>query len=174
MRPAAGAGAMGRWAAAAALAVTMLASVPTGAADTPGPFTAFAGRWVGEGRLGIRASDNSEITTEQVKCRVTYQPGDNGNALHQSIRCAAQGGNIEVQTDVRHSAGTLSGTWKEMTRDWAGSVTGTAVPKALRVRISSENLSANMNIQLRDTTQVIEIQFINSSLIGLTLLLRPG
>lgn len=165
---------MRRHAAAAALAAVMLTSHSALAADAPGPFAAFAGRWVGEGRLGIRAADNSEISTEQVKCRVTYQPSDNGNALHQSIRCAAQGGNIDVQTDVRHEAGSLSGTWKEMTRDWAGAVTGKASEKALRVHITSENLSANMNIQLREKKQVIEIQFINSALIGLTLLLSPG
>lgn len=160
--------------AGAALAAVMLASAPSVSADAPGPFETFAGRWVGEGRLGFRASDNSQINTEQVKCRVTYQPSNNGHALHQSIRCAAQGGNIDVQTDVKHANGTLTGTWKELTRDWSGAVTGTAKDKALRVRISSENLSANMNIQLREAKQVIEIQFINSALIGLTLLLTRG
>lgn len=157
-----------------ALVAAMLASAPVVSADAPGPFEAFAGRWVGEGRLGFRATDNSQINTEQVKCRVTYQPSDSGHSLHQSIRCAAQGGNIDVQTDVKHANGTLTGTWKELTRDWAGAVTGSAKDKALRVRISSENLSANMNIQLRDAKQVIEIQFINSALIGLTLLLTRG
>ncbi len=92
------------------VAAVMLVLTPARAADAPGPFETFAGRWVGEGRLGFRASDNSQINTEQVKCRVTYQPSDNGHALHQSIRCAAQGGNIDVQTDVKHTNGTLSGT----------------------------------------------------------------
>lgn len=174
MRRTLGAMAGPRAAAAAAVAAVMLTGAPARPADAPGPFEAFAGRWVGEGRLGFRASDNSQINTEQVKCRVTYQPSDNGNGLHQSIRCAAQGGNIEVQTDVRHAAGALSGTWKELTRDWSGAVTGTATDKALRVRISSDNLSANMNIQLREKKQIIEIQFINSALIGLTLLLERG
>lgn len=158
----------------AALTAVMLTTAPVVSADAPGPFQAFAGRWVGEGRLGFRASDNSQINTEQVKCRVTYQPRDNGHTLHQSIRCAAQGGNIDVQTDVKHAGGTLTGTWKELTRDWSGAVSGTATNKALRVRISSETLSANMSIQLRDANQVVEIQFINSALIGLTLLLTRG
>lgn len=169
-------GAMAKWgrSAGAILCAVMLACTPVASADAPGPFEAFAGRWVGEGRLGFRATDNSQINTEQVKCRVTYQPSDNGHALHQSIRCAAQGGNIEVQTDVKHANGALTGTWKELTRDWAGAVSGTATDKALRVRISSDNLSANMSIHLREAKQVIEIQFINSALIGLTLLLTRG
>lgn len=158
----------------AGLLILAVCLTPAAAADAPGPFEKFGGRWVGEGRLGFRASDNSQFTTELVKCRVTYQPRDNGNAVHQSIRCAAQGGNIEVQTDVRNTGGTLTGTWKELTRDWAGDVNGTATENALRVRISSDNLSANMNVQLRGNKQIIEIQFINSSLIGLTLLLAPG
>lgn len=174
MRRVGGAAASSLVATATGLVAVMLIATEVLSADAPGPFEQFAGRWVGEGRLGIRAPDNSQINTELVKCRVTYQPSDHGHTLHQAIRCAAQGGNIEVQTDVKHANGTVSGTWKEMTRDWAGEVTGTAAGKALRVRITSENLSAHMNIQLREAKQVIEIQFINSSLIGLTLLLSPG
>lgn len=138
-------------------------------AGAPGPFEAFAGRWVGEGRLGFRQG-----ATEEVKCRVNYIASDEGQSLHQSIRCAAQGGSIDVKTQIKHADGTVSGTWKELTRDWSGTVSGKVSDKSLKVRVSGDQFNANMSVQLRREKQVIEIQFLDSSLIGLTLLLSKG
>lgn len=155
------------------LAALFLTGVLSGAAvavgEAPGPFERFAGRWVGEGRLGIR-----DGATEQVKCRVTYTPSRQGQAMHQSIRCASPSGSIDVQTDVKHSDGKLEGTWKELTRDWAGTVSGKVNDKGMRVRVLGDAFKANMNIDLRGEKQVIEIQFIDSALIGLTLSLTQG
>jgi hypothetical protein len=133
------------------------------------PFDPLVGRWVGEGRLGVRGS-----ATEQVKCRVTYARLASGDQLRQSIRCASAGGNVEVQSVVSHSGGLLTGSWKELVRDWSGGLSGAVTPKGFRVAVRGESLSANMDIALVDSRQVIEIQFIDSSLIGLTLVLEKG
>jgi hypothetical protein len=154
----------------AALFLACVLSGPAGAVgDTPGPFERFAGRWVGDGRLGIR-----DGATEQVKCRVTYTPADNGNSLHQSIRCASSGGSVDVQTDVKHDAGTIAGTWKELTRDWSGSVSGRVTERGLRVRVAGEAFKAIMSIELKGDRQVIDIHFMDSALMGLTLSLKQG
>jgi hypothetical protein len=50
-------------------------------------------------------------------------------------------------------------------------VTGTVTPKGFRVAVRGDSLSANMDIVMAGAKQVIEIQFIESSLIGLTLIL---
>ena len=47
-------------------------------------------------------------------------------------------------------------------------------PRGFRVAVKGEALNANMDIVLIGAKQVIEIQFINSSLIGLTLILEKG
>lgn len=133
------------------------------------PFEALLGRWVGEGRLGVRGS-----ATEQIKCRVTYARLASGDQLRQSIRCASAGGSVEVQSVVSHSGGILTGSWKELVRDWSGNLSGAVTPKGFRVAVEGESLRANMHIILIDARQVIEIQFIDSSLIGMTLLLEKG
>lgn len=162
--------ARGAWLCAVILALfAAAASAGAVAEDAPGPFEKFAGRWVGEGRLGFR-----EAATEQVKCRVTYITSGAGNTLDQSIRCAAQGASIDVRTHVSHADGKLSGTWKEMGRDWSGTVNGSASDTSLKLRVAGEHFNANMAVQLRSEKQVIEIQFIDSTLIGLTLLLTKG
>jgi hypothetical protein len=146
-----------------------LCSAPAGAVDVS-PFESLVGRWVGEGRLGVRGN-----STEQVKCRVTYvRPESGGDRLKQAIRCASAGGNVEVQSLVLHAGGRLTGSWQELVRNWSGDLSGAVTPKGFRVSVRGENLNANMTIILHDARQVIEIQFINSSLIGLTLVLEKG
>lgn len=133
------------------------------------PFDKLVGRWVGEGRLGVR--DNA---TENVKCRVTYVRLGAADQLKQTIRCASAGGSIEVQSSVTHVAGTLTGSWTELVRNMSGELNGTVTPRGFRVNVKGESLNANMDIVILGAKQVIEIQFINSSLIGLTLILEKG
>ena len=152
------------------LALALVGQNPVlAAADDASPFDKLAGRWVGEGRLGVKDSPS-----EMVKCRVTYFVQEGGIQLKQSIRCASQSGSIEVASTVTHVGGTLSGTWKELTRDWSGDLTGTVNPNGFKVAVRGESLSANMDIIVKGERQIIEIQFMESSLIGLTLILTKG
>jgi hypothetical protein len=151
-----------------ALGLVPARSMPAAAVDVS-PFERLVGRWVGEGRLGIR--DNP---TETVKCRVTYVHQQADDQLTQTIRCASAGGSVEVRSLVTHTSGILAGSWKELTRDMSGEVRGTVTPRGFRVAVKGASLNANMDIVLLGAKQVIEIQFINSSLIGLTLILEKG
>jgi hypothetical protein len=154
----------------AAAALAALVCAGPASADDPSPFEPLLGRWVGEGRFGTRSG-----STEVVKCRVTYiSARPQGDELRQSIRCASAGGSVEVQSTVVHAAGALSGTWKELVRDLSGDLKGSVTPRGFRVAIRGEGLQANMDIILKDRKQIIEIQFIESTLIGLTLVLEKG
>ena len=152
-----------------ALVVLLLAAATSVSAHDGSVFEPYLGRWVGDGRLGMRGGE-----TEQVKCRVTYIRGATLASVKQSIRCASAAGSIEVQSEVTESEGILTGTWKEHLHDLSGDVTGTASERGLRLRIRSQNFSANMSIALREERQVIEIHFIEGTLIGLTLSLTRG
>ena len=127
------------------------------------------GRWLGEGRLGIR-----DGITEHVKCRATYVVSGQGEQVRQTIRCATDSSSVEVQSTVAHASGKLTGTWKELSRDWSGELTGNVTANGFKVAVKGAELNANMDIIVRDTRQIIEIQFIDSSLIGLTLILTKG
>lgn len=150
--------------------LTALLALPAPAhANDISPFEKLLGRWVGEGRLGVRNGD-----TERVKCRVTYLHPNADEPLQQTIRCAAASGSIEVRSWVTHEAGTLSGTWEELERKWKGDIAGAVTPRGFKVAVKGENLRANMDIIVLGAKQVIEIQFIESTLIGLTLILEKG
>lgn len=141
---------------------------PAAAVDIS-PFESLAGRWVGEGRLGVKGN-----STEQVKCRVTYVYVQDGDQLRQNIRCASAGGNVEVHSVVSHVGGKLTGTWQEVVRNMSGELAGTVTPRGFKVSVRGADLTANMDIILVNSKQVIEIQFINSTLLGLTLVLERG
>jgi len=154
----------------AAIAVLFIAPLTALAmAEPASPFERLAGRWVGDGRLGISGG-----SVESVKCRVTYALAEQGAQLKQSIRCASSGGSIEVQSVLNHAAGVLTGQWHELTREWQGELKGATTPAGLRVAVKGTEFNANMDVILRNNRQIIEIQFINSTLVGMTLVLEKG
>lgn len=162
-----------RWvraALAATMALLALAPDKTHAVGiAASPFDQLAGRWTGEGRLGIR--DNPP---ETVKCRATYIRGATENDMKQTIRCATAGGSVEVLSSIHNANGVLAGEWKETTRNIEGQLTGSVTPAGFRVEVRGGEIAANMDILVRDNRQIIEIQFINSTLQGLTLMMTKG
>ncbi|MCK9910250.1 hypothetical protein MXD81_13985, partial [Microbacteriaceae bacterium K1510] len=92
------------------------------------PFKELAGRWVGEGRIGM-----SEGKVESVKCRATYFVEGTGNQLKQNIRCASAGGKVEVKSDVVAKDGKLTGTWNELVYNLGGEMTGEVTQRGFRI-----------------------------------------
>ena len=152
------------------LAVTAAPTVDA-APQAIGPFENLDGWWGGEGRLRFK-----DGKTEQVKCRATYFVASEGNELKQTIRCASGGGKIELKSTVRHADSKLSGDWKEEMYNISGTLDGAVTPRGFRVEVkaNASALSANMDIIVKDTRQMVEIQFFSETLIGLTLLLTKG
>ncbi|MGQ0672002.1 MAG: hypothetical protein ACT4N2_03870 [Hyphomicrobium sp.] len=152
------------------MAVSSAAMVgQTATAQTKGPFDGLAGYWSGQGRLGFK-----DGKTEAVTCRTTYFVSENAAELKQNIRCASGGAKIEVKSIVRHTAGKLTGTWTETVYDKAGDITGEVTPRGFRVLVKGSEVDASMDIINREARQMIEIQFHDSILLGLTLMLTKG
>jgi hypothetical protein len=134
------------------------------------PFKELPGRWVGEGRIGMK-----EGKTEKVTCRATYFVNPAGNELKQNIRCASASGKIEVKSLVNASKdGKLSGTWNELMYNLGGEMTGEVTERGLRIIVRAGDLTANMDVIVMNDRQIVEIQFFNSALRGLTLILKKG
>lgn len=160
-------------AAVLALALIGTATPSVNAKPQPvGPFASIAGWWGGIGRLRFK-----DGKTEDVKCRATYFVESEGNELKQNIRCASAGGKIEVKSVVRHVDGKLEGEWNEQMYNISGVLEGAVTERGFRVTVKGtegSTLSANMDIIVKDTRQMVEIQFFSETLIGLTLMLNKG
>lgn len=150
---------------------TLLTSQPSAiaapsAAAWPPPN--IVGLWTGEGKLAFR-----EGKFESVKCRVTYF-ADGTAGLKQTVRCATAGAKIEVKSEITEIDGALTGKWEETVYNLSGNIAGKQTERGFRVEVRSDTLSANMDLMLKDQMQVIEIQFLNSTLLGLSIILTKG
>ena len=145
------------------------ATLPNAGAAEPSSLTALAGRWVGEGRLGIKNNP-----PESVKCRATYFVEGGDASLKQNIRCATAGGAIEVKSEIANKAGSLNGSWSETIRNMSGTLAGEVKPNGFHINVKGDGLNANMDIVVQSNKQIVEIQFFDSTLIGLTLVLTKG
>jgi hypothetical protein len=133
------------------------------------PFKELPGRWVGQGRIGLQGGQ-----TESVKCRATYFLSKTTDQLKQNIRCASASGKIEVKSLVTHSDGKLTGTWKEHIYELGGNLSGEVTERGFRIKVVGSGLAANMEVIVKDDRQIVEIQFFDSALIGLMLVLQKG
>jgi predicted secreted protein len=151
------------------LACCWLGPQVRGFAADASPFRDLPGRWVGEGRLGLK-----DGKVETVKCRATYFLSDSSDELRQNIRCASASGKIEVKSVVTHQAGRLSGKWNELIYNLGGELAGEVTPLGFRISVRGSGLTANMEVIVKDGRQIVEIQFFDSALLGLTLVLQQG
>jgi hypothetical protein len=140
-----------------------------GLADDASPFKDLPGRWVGDGRIGLEGGK-----VESVKCRATYFVSEDANELKQNIRCASAGGTIEVKSTVDHKAGQLSGSWNELIYNLGGDLRGAVTPRGFRITVRGASLTAYMDVIVMENKQIVEIQFFNSTLHDLTLVLQKG
>lgn len=151
------------------LSIALAWPIAPAKAEETSPFVALAGRWVGEGRFGIKNNP-----PESVKCRATYIAGETVDDLKQTIRCASSGGSIEVISALKHEGGKLSGEWKETMHNIEGKLDGEVTAAGFRIKVMSTDLAANMDVIVKANRQIVEIQFFNSNLIGLSLVLTKG
>ena len=153
---------------ALALAICLMTG-GLGLADPSAPFKELPGRWVGQGRLGLQ-----DGKVEIVKCRATYFTSDDGSELKQNVRCASKSGKIEVKSLITYSEGELSGTWNELVYNLGGELSGNVTRRGFRIAVRGSGLTANMEVAVAKSRQIIEIQFFDSTLIGLSLVLQKG
>lgn len=118
------------------------------AAETP--FTAMAGSWSGSGTITL-----ANGVKEQIRCRANYDVS--GSNLALTIRCASASYKFELQSNVAHSGGAISGTWAEMTHRVGGTISGSASGNRINARVEGV-LSAMLSMSTSAGKQSISIE----------------
>jgi len=151
----------------ALMALAQTAPAVSAPAALTGPLADLPGRWTGQGRLGFK-----DGKIETVTCRATYFAADDAAELKQTIRCASPSGKIELKSTLVEKDGELTGAWSEAMYNLEGQLTGKVTPRGLVVVVKGLDLDANMDVIVKDNRQIVEIQFHNTSLVGMTLILN--
>jgi hypothetical protein len=99
----------------------------------------------------------SSGTRERIRCRANYDVDKAGTNLNLTLRCASDSYNFELQSNVAHRGGAVSGTWAELTRHVGGNLEGSARGNRIQVRVSG-TLSAMLAVSTNANRQSISIE----------------
>ena len=119
----------------------------------PSPFNAMAGSWSGGGVLST--SDGNQ---EQLRCRASYDVTGTGTELRLNLRCASQGYNFDLASEVEYRGGAISGSWTEASRNAAGTLSGRANGDHIEAAARGDNFSANLSLTTRGGRQSVSIR----------------
>ena len=137
---------------AAAASLLGLAALPGTAQAFNSPFTAMSGSWIGTGTITTSSGNK-----ERIRCRAKYDVDSGGSNLDLLLRCASDSYNFELQSNVAHNNGAVSGNWSENTRHVGGNIEGSARGNAISVRVSGV-ISATLGVSTNGNQQSISIQ----------------
>ena len=130
--------------------VLLAASGAAQAAETP--FTAMAGAWSGTGTITLASG-----AKEQIRCRANNNVDGSGANLVLALRCASDSYKFDLQGNVNHNAGAVSGTWAEMTHRVGGTITGSASANRVSVRVEG-TIAAMLAVTTKGNQQQISIE----------------
>lgn len=144
--------------ASAAAAFALLAV--QGSAYAGRPFTPLAGNWIGSG------------TYERLHCRATYGVSPGGDNLTQTLRCASDSYQVDIESNVTEQAGQVSGTWTETTRGATGTLSGVARAGAIQGTIAGTGFTAVLSLVTRGRAQLVSIRLNSAEIAGVTVNFR--
>lgn len=115
----------------------------TGYAQKTNPFAKFGGNWNGHGEIYL-----SNGTKENIRCRGEFTTTDSLNVtnLKLDLKCANPGYKFELQSDLNHESGAVTGTWTEMSRGVNGKVNGKIKDDQIQAVAESQTFTATLEI----------------------------
>ncbi len=138
-----------------AAAALPLFLAPQARAQGSAPFAGFSGSWSGGGDIAM--TDGSR---ERIRCRASYSVSPSGQALHIDINCASDSYKVQVISNaVVSEGGHLSGTWREVTRQAEGSVSGQLTgPGQFQASLEGTVYGIELSVNTRGGLQAVAIE----------------
>jgi hypothetical protein len=110
---------------------------------------------------------------ERIRCRAKYNVGGSGSNLDLTLRCASDSFTFELQSNVAHSNGAISGTWAETTRHVGGNIEGSARGNRIQARVSGV-ISAMLAVNTNADRQSISIEAPGTEMSAVAISLSRG
>jgi len=152
----------------AALAL-LLFFPPAVLAQGPTPFANFHGNWTGNGTITL-----SSGATERIRCRAKYKVENSDRSLQQELRCASDSYKFEVNSNIDFNAGSVYGTWMEITRNVSGAVNGTATGNRIDAQVAGGPFSAAISLTTSGNAQAVTIRPTGTDVTAVSINLHRG
>ena len=147
-----------------------LSSTQGQAQRADGPFTGLSGYWSGGGVITM-----SNGSAERIRCRATYAVNRTGWAMNQSLRCASDSYRLDITSNVISEGGSISGAWREATRNVSGSISGRASRMEIQARVEGPAFSAGLYVRTHDGRQTVTIRpYSGTDVAAVSITLRKG
>jgi hypothetical protein len=128
-------------------------ALPSLATAQNGPFSAYAGSWVGGGTVSA-----SNGNSERIRCRAHYSVAQSDTDLNQQLRCASDSYHFDVNSVLLADPdGRIRGTWEETTRRASGSVSGQKAGDVVTGHVAGTGFTAEMTVTLRGERQSVRL-----------------
>ena len=138
---------------AALLALGSQAAAQRASASAGGPFEALNGAWAGAGTVTMANGGR-----ERIRCRANYDVGGEGRAIRQSLNCASDSYRFALSGDMRvRGNGEIEGSWREGSRNAAGSITGIARDGQISGMIQGAGFAAQVSVRTRGDSQQVSL-----------------
>lgn len=147
----------------------LLSFPPTVLAQGPTPFANLHGNWTGNGTITL-----SSGATERIRCRAKYIVENADRNMQQELRCASDSYKFEVNSNIDYNAGSVYGTWMEITRNVSGAVTGTAAGNQIEARVAGGPFSAALSLTTTGNAQAVTIRPTGTDVTAVTINLQRG
>jgi hypothetical protein len=160
----------GSLAGAALAALALLLAGPSAVrAQSPTPFANFHGNWTGAGTITLTSG-----ATERIRCRAKYVVENSDRNMQQELRCASDSYKFEVNSTIDYNAGSVYGTWMEITRNVSGAVSGTAAGNLIEARVAGGPFSAALSLTTTGNAQAVTIRPSGTDVTMVTINLQRG
>ena len=134
--------------------VSALAWSPSLSTAAPaGPFGPFLGSWQGAGTIST-----SDGRRERISCRATYEGGEGGESLSQSLVCASDAFRLNIESSAVANGGELRGQWQETTRNVQGELSGQVSRGDYEGTVSGPGFTAQISLRSNGRRQIVHIQ----------------
>ena len=152
--------------AAAAFALLVAFALPA-LAQGPTPFANLHGNWTGNGTITLTSG-----ATERIRCRAKYKVENADRNMQQELRCASDSYKFEVNSTIDYNAGSVYGTWIEITRNVSGAVNGTAAGNQIEARVAGGPFSAALSLTTTAHAQMVTIRPTGTDVTAVTISLQ--
>jgi len=149
--------------------VALLVAAGPALPQVGGIFAGLDGAWSGAGV--IRLSDGSSAP---IKCNAAYAVGGGGDHLDQSIDCASPRQSFAFRIQLDASGGEILGSWRELTRQVEGGVSGQGALGKLQLVVRGQGFTAQATVTARAGRQTLVLAANAGGFSSATISLRRG
>ena len=95
--------------------------------------------------------------------------GPSDNSSRRCRKCDSY--KFELNSDVTYEGGSISGAWREPSRNLAGRLTGTAKPGEVAAKIDTPGFNANLRLGTQGDRQSVSLRSEGTEISGVTITL---